>query len=354
MVTLKTITGGTLTATEHAMLNWSGFPHDVIISPSANIQVNGNTIAINDDIYGILAGRLYRIADESFTFSFPVSGSLVGVLYLRLDLNNIDNPFQLLASTGTNVSDLVQEQNTVDSGISNFENENVVIKWLCSFTITATEITDLTLLIPYGDDAKAVEKEIDALDTRMDGILASVINAIYPVGAIYMSVSATNPGTLFTGTSWLQIKDTFLLAAGDSYAGGSTGGEARHTLTASEMPSHTHTFTGTAASHTHTFTGTAATSASGGAHAHKPDTPRADFVPIGTGMTVPSLDSSGHHSYTGYITANDGAHAHSFTAKGTNANTSITPAGRNSNTGGGGAHNNMPPYQAVYVWRRIA
>ena len=52
-----------------------------------------------------------------------------------------------------------------------------------------------------------------------------VIGMIYPVGSIYMSVNATSPASLFGGT-WEQLKDRFLLAAGDTYAAGSTGGEA--------------------------------------------------------------------------------------------------------------------------------
>ena len=50
---------------------------------------------------------------------------------------------------------------------------------------------------------------------------------IYPVGAIYISVSATNPGILFGG-KWEQIKDRFLLTAGDTYTAGATGGSATH------------------------------------------------------------------------------------------------------------------------------
>ena len=63
---------------------------------------------------------------------------------------------------------------------------------------------------------------------------------IYPVGSIYISANSTSPANLFGGT-WEQIKDRFLLAAGDVYTAGSTGGEAQHTLTVSEMPSHNHT-----------------------------------------------------------------------------------------------------------------
>ncbi len=53
-------------------------------------------------------------------------------------------------------------------------------------------------------------------------------NAIYPVGSIYMSVATTSPSVLFGGT-WEQIKDCFLLACGDTYQNGRTGGGATHT-----------------------------------------------------------------------------------------------------------------------------
>ena len=49
----------------------------------------------------------------------------------------------------------------------------------------------------------------------------------YPVGSIYLSVNNTNPGTIFGGT-WEQIKDRFLLACGNSYSNGSTGGSTTH------------------------------------------------------------------------------------------------------------------------------
>lgn len=61
----------------------------------------------------------------------------------------------------------------------------------------------------------------------------------YPIGSIYQSTSSATPGSLFGGT-WERIKDVFLLSAGDTYHAGSTGGEATHTLTISEMPAHAH------------------------------------------------------------------------------------------------------------------
>lgn len=54
-----------------------------------------------------------------------------------------------------------------------------------------------------------------------------LLNLIYPVGSIYMSVNNTSPAILFGG-SWEQLKDRFLLGAGDVYTAGNTGGEATH------------------------------------------------------------------------------------------------------------------------------
>ena len=63
---------------------------------------------------------------------------------------------------------------------------------------------------------------------------AFVVDSIYPVGSIYMSVNSTSPATLFGGT-WSQLKDRFLLGAGDTYSNGATGGAATVTEEAAEV-----------------------------------------------------------------------------------------------------------------------
>lgn len=125
-----------------------------------------------------------------------------------------------------------------------------------------------------------------------------VLDMVYPVGSIYMSVNATSPSTLFGGT-WEQIQDRFLLAAGNNYSGGDTGGEATHTLTVNEMPSHNH------------------------------------YAAIDG-----STDSYGQNRTT----------ISSFAIKAQGYSDSSTIFA----TGGGNAHNNMPPYLAVYMWKRTA
>ena len=111
---------------------------------------------------------------------------------------------------------------------------------------------------------EAIAKVIDSLNTQTNdrtnapsirAVREAIENSsleIYPIGSIYMSVNDVNPATIFGGT-WQQIKDKFLLASGDTYENGATGGEATnsytpngsvgsHTLTIEEIPSHTHNF----------------------------------------------------------------------------------------------------------------
>ena len=141
---------------------------------------------------------------------------------------------------------------------------------------------------------------------------APLLNLIYPVGSIYLSSNSTNPGTLFGGT-WTQIKDRFILTAGDYYSNGAIGGAATVTLTVSNMPSHKHSFTpsGTVGSHSHSFT----PSGTVGSHSHS-------FTPSGTvgshshGFTPSGTVSSHHHTGP--------SHSHSLTNGTANVSTSTS------------------------------
>jgi len=69
------------------------------------------------------------------------------------------------------------------------------------------------------------DKKVQLHDSAGNNLFPLImLDQIYPVGAIYLSTSATDPGTLFGGT-WARIQDRFLLAAGSTYTAGDTGGE---------------------------------------------------------------------------------------------------------------------------------
>lgn len=156
---------------------------------------------------------------------------------------------------------------------------------------------------------------------------APSLDSIYPVGSIYMSVNSNNPSTLFGGT-WTQIKDRFLLSCGDVYANGSTGGASAVTLGVNNIPSHSHSFSGTTSSNgNHSHTGNTLELRQTNSYNYSNDAAR------------PISSSASHYGLQ--ITNDAGAHQHTF-------------SGTTGATGSGQAHDNMPPYLAVYVWKRTA
>ena len=158
------------------------------------------------------------------------------------------------------------------------------------------------------------------------------ITDIYPIGSIYMSVNNTDPGTLFAGTTWEQIKDTFLLSAGSTYTAGDTGGSATHG---------------------HTFTGSAVTSGGSSAANTGSTTLSTNEIPAHAHWEqgVYHTDGAGGGSWDYAMsqwknTGNaGGGQSHSHTMAHTHSVTA---------SGSVGSGNNMPPYLVVYMWKRTA
>lgn len=132
----------------------------------------------------------------------------------------------------------------------------------------------------------------------LESLKQTIIDAVLPVG-IYISLSAaTDPATLWGG-AWERVDEgRTLISAGSTYTAGSTGGEATHTLINSEMPSHNHA------------------------------------------IWYPNESAGNNSAQIGYPSV---ASKSTYYAVGSNT----------GDVGGGEAHNNMPPYLAVYIWHRI-
>lgn len=228
-----------------------------------------------------------------------------------------------------------------------------------NMTINGKPVESGTITLTAADLGAASAKEVsqlksDKLDktataadsSKLGGkTLAEIMLALYPVGAVYISANSTSPASLFGGT-WEQLKDRFLLGAGGSYAAGGTGGAATVSITpagtnegtaitAAQMPKHRHQVriwdnAGTK--------GAAKTVSNYGA----------DVVNATSGAQLPDghlvwKTSSFEASQNGYgdpsgiadIAGNGKAHTHAF-----NGTTQSIAT--------------MPPYLAVYMWKRVS
>ena len=141
-------------------------------------------------------------------------------------------------------------------------------------------------------------------------IADAILPAVYPVGCLYTETSGVNPGTTFGFGTWVAFgQGRVLVGAGTSdatYAAGATGGESQHVLNINEIPSHSHS----TPSHTH---------------------------------GIPARNNTAQVASGSFASAWNGT------------GTGSTDPGGSGGTGGAGsdgAHNNMPPYIVVYMWRR--
>lgn len=120
------------------------------------------------------------------------------------------------------------------------------------------------------------------------------LSLVYPIGYVLISTRSDNPGTYLGGT-WQQIQGRMLIGQSSDFPAGTVGGEKEHVLTVNEMPDHNH--------------------------------------------TLLSNDNDGTKTGWG-VTSTNGQAADNSSKVGS--------------TGGGAAHNNMPPYKSVYMWERVA
>lgn len=205
--------------------------------------------------------------------------------------------------------------------------------------ITAAGNTEITAI---GNKAAELDSKIDEADTAISkinalpGIIAGLrdlLDLVHPVGSVYISLDATNPGTLFGGT-WEIIPGRFLLGTGNpgqnsdltfgnikypndwSAPPGTTGGEDFNQLVEGNLPAHTHP----------SFNG------------YDWGFPEMKNVANKSGIWPAPLNTGGHLVFGA---ESDGA-------------TYMAIQSTTGSRGGNVAHNNMPPYFSVYMWRRTA
>lgn len=206
------------------------------------------------------------------------------------DLPNMRN---YLIRLGDEIKRITNDISAIESIEKIVKNTEFAIKY------TEESLNTKQNKLTFDDEPKDGSKN----PVTSEGIYQAFLESIYPVGSIYMSVNSTSPAA-FLGGTWERIQDTFLLAAGTTYTAGATGGEATHTLTINEMPAHSHYM--------------------------------ADAETDGNGF-YQTTSGSGSFKKISSAATTEGSSPYSTTE-----------------TGGGQEFNNMPPYLAVYIWKRTA
>lgn len=307
---------------------------------TTDVQINGTSITSSGTANIITEGTYNASTNKLATMS---------------DVPNED--LQRLAGTTINLNSLTTGNYTCDEveHITYYDENGVQQTLDITSGFTIIKVTQGDIYVPFMDDTapgfeyeiinsnskyyKGMQMYIETLGFTLGNLneiattddiptTSSIVDLIYPVGSIYMSVNSTSPQTLFGGT-WQQIQDTFLLASGSTYTAGATGGSATHTLTTTELPAHTHG----SKSLTGTFQIRRAGSG-GGTDVIAAQTGTVTRTANG-GDTVASAMSVTSASHKRDLITIDNTHEH-------------------DSVGGDTAFSILPPYLVVYMWKRTA
>lgn len=275
---------------------------------SVDINTNGvATIDISGTWFKGSFGKVSNSITVSYRYKLNSSSSWGAWTTISNITKNNDGTFSAtVTKSGLSYTESYNFQVKVQDAINTISSKEYVAKSLPVFDWSADDFNfnvPVSVLSPTDSNNPATKQYVDGLVSTLTNKFASIVNIIYPVGSIYMSVNAADPSTLFSGTSWEKLKGRFLLGSNSTYKPGSTGGEATHTLTQSEMPKHTH--------------------------------PMYSYNPGGDGNWTPD----------------EGAY---LTDSVTDSTTTWWARLGMGYAGGDAAHNNMPPYLAVNMWKRTS
>ena len=349
-------------------------------------ETEASGIASHAEGYNTIAEGSFSHANGNSTIAAGESQTVIG----KYNISDENNEYSLIIGNGdtnttrSNLLTIDWQGNATLSGkiITSGEeptedNELVSKQYVDELVENTSSQASSTALSEIGYDIGTTKKSL--LNTDF-------IDLIYPVGSIYISVNSANPRTLFGGR-WEQIKKTFLFAANDSssnvnYHGGGTGGAETVTLTDAQsgLRSHTHEFTNPTTktetvnsggmsdhtNHTHaagSFTDknkkevTAAfirfnygTVTSGGISEYRVATSSSGSCYV-LGSANSKVDYNGGSSTTETAKTNI---AHTHSVKIPKLETTGGAVKKNEADSATKAHENMPPFLSVYMWKRTS
>ena len=311
-------TASTSASTAFTLANWGADGTSMALGKVAE-KSHGFEVALDNYFYGstIQTGNRY-------SYSTPgVAGSEGFILMAQIEITaaNADTPITFVLTQRTAIAPMtihvsllngatssnLQEISYTGSNYGAFLTQADAMTWQL-WVQKVSAYDTITLQDWYTSRTMESRVKVTFPGTLIDAVptpywratparIESLLDFIYPVGSVYISYSHNSPSLMFGGT-WVRIENAFLWGTTSGGIIGKTGGEAEHTLTLDELPSHSH--------------------------------------------NVEAALTGG-----GSMTANN-------KIRYSNENTGYLGNIATKNAGGGAAHNNMPPYVQVSIWRRTA
>ncbi len=278
------------------------------------VEINTNGVATIDISGTWFKGSFGKVSNDitvSYRYKSNSSSSWGSWTTIPNVTKNDDGTFSVtVTKNGLSYTETYNFEARVQDAINTVSSKEYIAKSLPVFDWSSDDFNfnvPVSVLAPTDSNnpttKQYVDNQLGGLRNTVNTLtekFASIIDIVYPVGSIYMSVNAADPSKLFSGTSWEKLQGRFLLGSSSTYANGATGGEATHTLTAEEIAAHRHSI----------------------------------YYPNAGG---PYGDAA--------ISYPEG----SGTDKTWQAEMCKTES-----AGGSAAHNNMPPYLVVNMWKRIS
>lgn len=331
----STSTAGFMSAADKTKLDGVATGAEVNQNAFGNVAVGTSTLQADNkqDTLYIAAGSNVSIAADETNDKITIG--LSGIVPVKnggtgaSSLANITVGNATADASGNNIANTYATKADISNEVTtkNLNSANLTVTGSTSVPTANADNNSKTIANKAYVDA-AINSAVAAAVTSVTKTLSDNMHAQYPVGSYIYSDKADNPATYLpymSDTTWVQTAaGRVLIGAGTAdsgtvYTAGNTGGEEKHILTTSEMPSHNHDMDG-AGKHNHAFSGVQSNS----------DRKTTKYEDTGDfGRTRAWIQTN--------YTQDSGYHTHGI-----------------HSTGGGESHNNMEPFKVVYIFMRSA
>lgn len=212
-----------------------------------DVEINTSGVATIDVSGTWFKGSFGKTSNDitvSYRYKASSSSSWGSWITITDVTKNNDGTYSASATkSGLSYTETYNFEARVQDAINTVSSKEYTAKSLPVFDWSADDFNfnvPVSVLPPTESNNPTTKQYVDNLVNPLAEKFASIIDIVYPVGSIYMSVNAADPSKLFSGTAWEKLEGRFLLGSSSTYTNGSTGGEATHTLTVDEMPNHKH------------------------------------------------------------------------------------------------------------------